>query len=59
MTPPPKRKPGRPRIDPTDRTISFSVKLPSKQYDEIYAQSRRTRETMNAWIRRTLKDKGI
>jgi hypothetical protein len=46
---PPKR--GRPPIDPTDRSVSLSVRLPSKQYDALVRRAVDARRTVAEQVR--------
>jgi hypothetical protein len=52
MKPPPPRRPGRPPIDPTDRSVSLSVRLPSKQYDALVQRALDARRTVAEQVRR-------
>jgi hypothetical protein len=45
---------GRPRIDPDDYSVSVSVSLPSRQYDQFYRQARRDDISIAEVIRRHL-----
>jgi hypothetical protein len=49
-----KRPPGRPRVDPTDESVSVNLKLPSRHYDALYARARDARTSVPAMIRRML-----
>jgi len=49
---PPPRRPGRPPIDPTDRSVSLSVRLPSKQYDALVLRALDARRTIAEQVRR-------
>jgi len=51
----PKRR-GRPRVDPTDTTVSVHVRVAAKQYDALCAQAGRDRVTLPESIRRALRD---
>jgi hypothetical protein len=55
VTADPKR--GRPPVDADDRTVLVKVRLPPRQYDELYAQARRDDVTIPELIRRTLRQK--
>ena len=49
MTPP--RTRGRPPIDPTDRSVSLTVRLPSKQYDALVRRALDARRSVAAQAR--------
>jgi len=48
------RRPGRPRIDDTDRTTRLSVMLPTRQVDRLCRQALREGISVAAVIRRQL-----
>ena len=52
----PKRR-GRPRLDPTDPdpSVHVGLRLPSKQYDGLYARAREARMSVPEFIRQRLK----
>lgn len=50
----PRRRPGRPPLDPTDPSIEVCLTLPSKRYDDLYARAQRARVTVPELIRRRL-----
>jgi hypothetical protein len=50
-----KRPRGRPPIDPADRSVPYSVKLPAKQFDDATTRARDERITLAEWIRRMLR----
>lgn len=50
----PKRRVGRPPIDPQDESVKLSVALPAKRYDELCAEARRDRLTLPDLLRRLL-----
>ena len=39
-------KPGRPRVDPADRTVDLHVRLPAKHYDALCTRATRARRTV-------------
>ncbi len=45
-------RPGRPRIDAHDSTVSVHVRVPAKQYDVLYADARQARMNVPELIRR-------
>jgi hypothetical protein len=47
-------KPGRPPIDPSSPSVPLTFRLPSREYDEIYACARVSRMTVPEWIRRMI-----
>ena len=46
---------GRPRLDPDNPSAQVMVKLPSKQYDRLYAVARQLRVSPPEVVRRVLK----
>lgn len=50
------KRPGRPPVDPTDRSVLVTIRLPSRAYDRQYQRAQRERVTIAEAIRRTLKD---
>jgi hypothetical protein len=52
MTPP--RKPGRPRLDAEDVSVSVHFRLPTKQYDATVQRASQERLTLGDFIRRCL-----
>lgn len=50
----PKRAPGRPRLDPSGPSVNVHLRLGPRQYDALYAQARRDRESVVDVIRRAL-----
>ena len=53
---PPRRKPGRPSLDPSDPspTVHVNVRLSAKRYDAVYRQATSQRMTVPEFIRHTL-----
>ena len=51
----PRRKVGRPPLDPTDPSVGLSLSLPGKQFDALYARARQARMTMQEFVRKKLK----
>lgn len=49
------KRPGRPRIDPEDDSVSVNVTLPARQYDQVYADAQRDHVSVAEVIRRRLK----
>jgi len=47
-------KPGRKPLDPNDPSKMVCLKMPSRQYDQLYAQAQRERITIGDVIRREL-----
>ena len=45
---------GRPRLVPDDRTVSVTVKLPSKQYDRTEHEAKRSELQLSEWLRRVI-----
>ena len=54
MTPTPPRKPGRPRLDAAAPSVSVSVRLSTKQYDELYTRAQHARCSVADIIRAEL-----
>lgn len=52
-------RPGRPRIDPNDKSVRVNVAIPSKRYDALYAIARAERVTIQELFRRSLTNKDI
>lgn len=50
-----RRRPGRKPLDPADPSVNVHFRLPSKQYDAIYARARHAGETIPELIRRRLR----
>lgn len=53
--PHPRRPPGRPRLDPTDESVSVHVKLPSRQYDAVFLDAQAARVSVPELIRRRVR----
>ena len=49
------RRRGRPPVDPTDTSKSVSVKVPSKEYDELYRRAHRAGVSVPEIVRRDLR----
>jgi hypothetical protein len=49
-----RRRGGRPPLDPTDRSVSLTLRVPSKQYDRLCADAQRERCTVPELVRRSL-----
>jgi hypothetical protein len=49
------RRTGRPRLDEHDRTIDFSVRVTTAQFDDLYRLAQRERTTMADVTRRALR----
>jgi hypothetical protein len=48
-------KPGRPPLDRHDPSVRLSVKIPSRQYDELFQQAQRARVSLPEMVRRKLR----
>jgi predicted HicB family RNase H-like nuclease len=48
------RPPGRPPLDPGDKSVTYTVRLSSRQFDETQREAKEARMTMAEWIRRVL-----
>lgn len=51
----PKRPRGRPSLDPGDRTVAVSVRLPARDLAAADDRARDERITFQEWIRRTVR----
>lgn len=51
----PTRPPGRPPLDRADPSVPVMFRLPSKQYDALWAKAQRDRVSVSEVIRRTVK----
>jgi hypothetical protein len=47
---------GRPPLDVEDPSVDIHLRLPSKQYDQIYRSAQDARVTVPEWIRRRVAD---
>jgi hypothetical protein len=54
----PRRKVGRPPLDPTDRSVSITVQLPTKAFDQVYRRATIERCSMAEAMRRLLRKAG-
>jgi Ribbon-helix-helix protein, copG family len=57
-----RRASGRPRVDPTERSVPVSVRLPANQYDALYHHAKREGVSIPSLIRRYIpkaSNKGI
>jgi hypothetical protein len=52
------KRPGRPRLDPETKSVQWSVRLTTKQFDQTQRCADEARMTMAAWVRRML-DGGV
>jgi hypothetical protein len=48
------RRPGRPPLDETDRSVNLHLRVPARLYDKHYELARRARLPLADWLRRTL-----
>jgi hypothetical protein len=55
MKPKPRR--GRPALAPDDPSVSVHLRLPSSQYDELYARARAERSSVAEVIREAVRPK--
>jgi hypothetical protein len=49
-----RRRPGRPPLDPTDKSVGVSVRFPSRTLDAMYKHAAEARVSVPEWIRRTV-----
>jgi hypothetical protein len=47
--------PGRPRLDPSDSSVSVTLRVPSKHYDRMNLEAKRARLTLPDWMRERVK----
>lgn len=47
-------RPGRPKIDQTDESVSVSLTLPAREYDRVFAEAQRERVSIAEVLRRRL-----
>ncbi len=45
---------GRPRIDPDDQSVTYTVRVSSRQLEATQREAKAARMTTAAWIRRVL-----
>jgi hypothetical protein len=50
-----KRSPGRPPLDDNDPSTQVGVRMPSKQFDDLYRRAQRERVSVAEIIRRELR----
>jgi predicted DNA binding CopG/RHH family protein len=51
-----KRQPGRPPLDVNDPSVPLTVSMPSKQLAAVSQKAEQDRVSVQAWIRRVLRD---
>lgn len=51
-----KRKPGRPRVDPTDRSVYLTVAIPSRRFDALVQRALDARRSVASQVRAELKN---
>ena len=49
------RRPGRPRLDPSDPSVRVCLSMPAKHYDQLYRQAAGARVTVPELIRQAIK----
>jgi hypothetical protein len=54
-----KRLRGRPRLDPTDRTVSVSIRFPGRQLERLYRDAELAAVTVPELLRRRIKNSKI
>ena len=52
---PPRRKLGRPPLDPSNGSVRLSITMPTKTFDAVYAGASAARLTMAEYVRRRLR----
>jgi hypothetical protein len=50
-----RRPPGRPPLDPTDRSVRLSVSVTASTYDAIYLRAKTARMTISEFVRHRLE----
>lgn len=45
------KRPGRPPLDTTDRSVAVNFRIPPKQYDALYARAKAARVTVSEYVR--------
>jgi hypothetical protein len=48
------RRPGRPPLDGKGRSVPVCIKMPARQYDDLYERAQRDRVSIPEMIRRKL-----
>jgi hypothetical protein len=43
--------PGRPKLDPTDTSLSVTLRVTSRQYERMYREAQRARMSLSDWMR--------
>jgi hypothetical protein len=51
----PARRIGRPPLDPDSDSVNLTVRVSTRQYDELYAQARRERRTLSEVVRQSFR----
>ena len=51
-----KRTPGRPPLDDDDPSVTVTVRMPSKDFDEVCKRAQRERVNVRELIRRDIRD---
>lgn len=49
-------KPGRPPLDPTDRSVSVSLRLPTRAFDQLCHRAAQERVSVPELLRRALRN---
>ena len=53
----PTNPPGRPRLDPTDTSVSITLRVPSRHYERMNLEAKRARLTLQDWMRQQMNTK--
>lgn len=53
------KRPGRPALDPADRSVTVSLALPARTFDQLYRQAQLERVSVPEVIRQQLRKPGI
>lgn len=59
MTDHPRRRGGRPSLEPGDRSVRICLSIPVARYDDLYARARAARVSIPEQIRRDMQRKDI
>lgn len=47
--------PGRPKLDPTDTSLSVTLRVTSRQYERMNLEAKRARLSLSDWMRQQTK----
>lgn len=55
---PPRKKPGRPRLDADAPSVSMNIRVPPKHYDRLFQRARQERMAFADYLRKCLRVDG-